>query len=252
MSAWLDPVRRALAADVPDVTFFLRDDDAGWEDEKLYRLLDVTADAGVPIALAAIPAAIGADLATDLRARLAQPSALVSVHQHGYAHVNHESVGRKSEFGPSRGRAAQRIDLAEGRERLRQMLGTELPPTFIPPWNRCTFETAECLVELGFEVLSRHASSEPFGLASLREVSVCLDWTGRSGARIGPDGWGESIARAIAPGTTVGLMLHHAVMDDDDLRMLSQLLPLFAASHGVENMTGIALATNRQGTRCES
>ena len=67
MTAWLDPVRRALASDLPDVTFFFRDDDAGWEDDELYRLLDVVTWFRVPLALAAIPTAIGPRLAADLR-----------------------------------------------------------------------------------------------------------------------------------------------------------------------------------------
>jgi hypothetical protein len=253
MSAWLDPVRRALAADGRGVTFFLRDDDAGWQDERLYRLLDVTANAAAPIALAAIPTAIGAELATDLRARVAQSPPLVSVHQHGYAHINHESSGRKSEFGPGRPRHAQWTDLAEGRDRLRQRLGLELPSIFTPPWNRCTWVTAECLVELGFEVLSCDLTAASFRLASLRELSVCLDWSGRRGAHIGLASWGEAIARAIAPGATIGLMLHHAVMTSDDLRQLAELLPLLAVPpHRIKDMTDIAPTSNGHGAVCES
>ncbi len=224
MSAWLDPVRRALAAGSPPVTFFIRDDDAGWEDDKLYRLLDVVADAQVPTALAAIPAALSSRLAAQLRPLLTARTPLISVHQHGFAHANHEPGGRKVEFGASRARDLQRQDLANGRERLQHALGLALPPIFTPPWNRCTRDTAECLVELGFEVLSRDVTAEPFGLAPLHELPVCLDWTGRRGAPMGAADWGKTIARAIAPGATVGVMLHHAAMSAGDRCMLSDLL----------------------------
>jgi len=227
MSTWLDPVRRALDADSP-ITFFVRDDDAGWEDDKLLRLLDVVADVQLPITLAAIPTAIGSRLASELRRRLDAPVPAVSVHQHGFAHVNHEPGGRKSEFGASRPRDLQRRDLANGRTQLEEALGRALPPIFTPPWNRCTRDTAECLVELGFQILSRDAAAEPFGVASLGELPVHLDWTGRRGVRRGSTEWGETIARAIASGRTIGFMLHHAVMTPDERRMLSELLQLLA------------------------
>jgi predicted deacetylase len=231
MSSWLDPVRRALAERYTPLTFFFRDDDAGWDDDGLFRLLDVFVQA--PIALAAIPMAVSPRLAARLRPLLSVETALVSVHQHGLAHANHEPTGRRSEFGPSRARHLQRRDLAIGRDRLQQALGLALPPIFTPPWNRCTRDTVDCLAELGFEVLSRDAAAEPRALGSLRELPVCLDWTGRRGARLGADRWGERIASAIAPGRTVGVMLHHAAMTADDRRMLGDLLDVLAASPDV-------------------
>jgi predicted deacetylase len=229
MSAWLDPVRQALAANASPITIFFRDDDAGWEDEQLYRLLDVVAPFQAPLALAAIPMAIGARLAAELGRLVASGSPPVSVHQHGYAHVNHEPSGRRFEFGASRSRDLQREDLANGKERLQHAFGRTLPPIFTPPWNRCTGETAECLVELGFEVLSRDVSAEPFRLAPLHELPVSLDWSSRHGARTGAVHWGETIARTIAAGRTIGVLLHHAVMTADDRRMLSELLRVFVA-----------------------
>ena len=224
MSAWLDPVRLALAADSSPVTFFFRDDDAGWADEKLYRLLDVFTRLHAPVALAAIPMAVGPHAAAALRALLDGPAPIVAVHQHGFAHVNHEPAGRNSEFGASRPLAAQRHDLANGRDRLQDALGSALPPVFTPPWNRCTHDTIACLAELDFQVLSRDRGAEPRGAGALRELPVCLDWCGRRGARMGAARWGESIARTVAPGATVGVMLHHAVMTADDRRMVSELL----------------------------
>lgn len=224
MSAWLDPVRLALAADSFPVTFFFRDDDAGWEDEKLYRLLHVFTRFHVPVALAAIPLAVGPDVAAALRGLFDCRDPILSVHQHGFAHVNHELTGRSSEFGGSRPRALQRRDLANGRDRLQDALGSAVPPIFTPPWNRCTHDTIACLAELDFQVLSRDEGAGPRGVGALRELPVCLDWCGRRGARMGTARWGESIARHIVPGATVGVMLHHAVMTADDRRMVSELL----------------------------
>lgn len=224
MSAWLDPVRLALAADSSPVTFFFRDDDAGWDDAKLYRLLDVFIRFRMPVALAAIPMAVGPDVAAALRALLDVRAPIISVHQHGFAHVNHELTGRSSEFGASRPLALQQQDLRNGRDRLQDALGSGLPPIFTPPWNRCTHDTIACLAELDFHVLSRDKRAEPRSVGALRELPICLDWCGRRGARMGAAPWGESIARHIVPGATVGVMLHHAVMTADDRRMVSELL----------------------------
>ena len=48
------------------------------------------------------------------------------------AHVNHEREGRKCEFGPARGAAAQRRDIAAGRERLADLLGAARRPDLHP------------------------------------------------------------------------------------------------------------------------
>jgi hypothetical protein len=249
MSTWLDPVRRVLAERPTPVTIFFRDDDAGWEDEALYRLVETFVGCQAPIALAAIPVAVSSGLAVVLRTYLAELTPMVSVHQHGFAHVNHEPDGRKCEFGPSRSHARQRCDLAAGRDRLQQALGRELPPIFTPPWNRCTRDTAECLVDLGYQVLSRDASAEGLGLAPLRELQVQLDWSGRRGAHAGAAHWGESIARAIGRGGTVGIMLHHAVMTADERGMLRDLLDALGANPDarVRSMTDIVVASNPPG-----
>ena len=112
--------------------------------------------AALPVDLAVIPAELDAGLARELRAR-----PRVGLHQHGLAHVNHEREGRRCEFGPARGAAAQRRDIEAGRARLADLLGERVDPIFTPPWNRCTADTGRCLAELGFAALSREARAAP-------------------------------------------------------------------------------------------
>src|SRR4051794_33505250 len=81
---------------------FFRDDDAGWDDDRLLALVDLFAERGLPLDLAVIPAELSARLASALVARD------VGLHQHGYSHANHEVEGRKCEFGPGRGADLQR------------------------------------------------------------------------------------------------------------------------------------------------
>ena len=233
MSAWLDPVRAALDCRPSPITMFIRDDDAGWNHERLYRLIAVTRRRGVPIDLAVIPDAIDTALARKLRP-FTMSGELVAVHQHGRSHVNHEVKGRKSEFGASRSVAEQWDDIHAGQQRLVALLGEPVDPIFTPPWNRCTAVTAACLAALGFELLSRDAGAETFGLDGIPELPVHLDWTGRRGVAAGPDAWGVAIAKRLrAADAPIGLMLHHAVMTREDRQLLDELLRLLTGHAAV-------------------
>jgi hypothetical protein len=148
------------------------------------------------------------------------------LHQHGFAHTNHQVEGRKCEFGPARDKAAQREDIARGRTRLRDLLGDRLDPFFTPPWNRCTRDTAEILAELGFALLSREHKAEPFGL--LPELPVHLDV-----ARLTPAELDERFAARVREGGPVGVMFHHGVMEADDMVRASDLLAVLATHENV-------------------
>jgi hypothetical protein len=223
-SGWLRPVTAALDAAIAPVPVFFRDDDAGWGDARLFELLDRFSAQSLPVDLAVIPIELDRGLAAELAAR-----AGVGLHQHGLAHVNHEREGRKHEFGPSRDAAAQRSDIAAGRERLAELLGKRVDPIFTPPWNRCTADTGRCLAELGFEVLSREARAAPLNVPGLRELPVSVDWFAhRGGQRLNPLELGARIAGAIGSGKPVGVMFHHAVMDAWDMRRAGELLSAIA------------------------
>jgi hypothetical protein len=210
------------------IDIFFRDDDAGWADARLFELVDRFASHGLPLDLAVIPDAVTDGLATELLGRH------VGVHQHGFAHVNHEREGRKCEFGPARGREEQCADIAAGRARLVELFGDRLDPFFTPPWNRCTRDTGECLVELGFTLLSREHRAEPLGL--LPELPVHLDV-----ARLSPEELDERFASHVASGGPVGVMFHHEVMEPDDMARADELLALLASHANVVPRTMASL-----------
>jgi hypothetical protein len=229
VSAWLRGLREALDAAAEPVTFFFRDDDAGWRDDRLMALLDVFAQRTVPIDLATIPRAMTPELAGALleRAERTQP---LGLHQHGYAHVDHQVEGRGCEFGSDRPADAQRRDIAAGRRRLQELLGPALEPVFTPPWNRCTEATGACLVELGLTVLSRDRTAVALDLDGLRELPVQVDWLAkRKGVPLGREAVGEQLAARAGEPTPLGVMLHHAEMDTEDLTAMSQLLDMICA-----------------------
>jgi predicted deacetylase len=230
VSAWLEPLRAALDRAPEPVTVFFRDDDAGWRDDRLRTLLDLFAARDVPIDLAAIPLDATPALAAELCARA--DAGLVGVHQHGFAHVNHEREGRKCEFGPSRDAEAQLGDIRAGRERLGALFGAALQPMFTPPWNRCTADTGAALLELGVGVLSRDRTAVPLALPGLAELPVQVDWFAkRKGERLGRAAVGEQLGARAAEPAPLGVMLHHAEMEDEDMAATAELLDLVSA-HG--------------------
>ena len=171
---------------------------------------------------------------------------LLAFHQHGWTHLNHESEGRKCEFGPSRPKEQQYADLSQGRKNIEDLLDCAVE-IFTPPWNRCTVTTTECLAELGFRVLSRDATAAPLALPGLAELPVHVDWFAkRKGARISQQQLGQQIAAASVERRRVGIMLHHAVMDDDEMVPLAQLLALLSghANARCRQMKALTIATN--------
>src|SRR6185437_2192741 len=78
-------------------TLWWRDDDAVAPTARLRHLLSI--GSGVPVSLAVIPAAAELELAEWLaRWPRSTPGAHVAVLQHGWRHLNHSRVGKKSEF----------------------------------------------------------------------------------------------------------------------------------------------------------
>jgi len=240
VSAWLRLLREALDAAPEPVTVFFRDDDAGWRDDRLAALLDVFGAYAVPIDLAAIPLDMTAELAAALAARAdRQP---VGLHQHGYAHTSHQREGRKCEFGSDRSAAEQLHDIADGQRRLRDLLGPALDPIFTPPWNRCTADTGAALVELGIGALSGDRTAEPLALDGLRELPVQVDWFAkRKGVQLGREAVGAQLATRAGAPAPLGVMLHHAEMDTEDMVAMDELLDLIHAHENVQCLSMVAV-----------
>jgi peptidoglycan/xylan/chitin deacetylase (PgdA/CDA1 family) len=250
VTAWLDPLRRALDEAPHPVPVFFRDDDAGWADDALRALMDRFARAGVPLDVAVIPGALTRRLTAELVSRVESGGGLVALHQHGWAHANHEPQGRRCEFGPARSADDQRADLARGLAVMRAAFGPDDAPLFVPPWNRCTATTATVLAELGFAVLCRDVTATELPGSPLPELPVTADWFARRrGVRVDRDGRGDLLAAAARDGRPLGVMLHHAVTTDDDLDDLDDLLRLVAASPAValRTMADVARAIPATG-----
>ncbi len=240
---WVIPVREALDGVADSASLFFRNDDCGWSDDRLLLLLDIFADFGISVDLAAIPAALSSFLAQKLSRRMAAYPERLRIHQHGYAHLNHEPEGKKCEFGPARDYLSQRADIENGQRRLAELLGAVPDPIFTPPWNRCTAVTARCLAELGFQVLSRDSHAAPLEGSGVCELPIAVDWFAhRKQVRLDRMEWGRSLAAQLENEAAVGIMLHHAVMNAEEMQALAQLLSELARHPNANCRTMQALA----------
>jgi len=248
-ATWLDPVSGALDEATEPVDLFVRDDDVGWQDVRLWRLLDLFEEHALAIDLAVIPMELSPRLARQLQARSDSEQLVISWHQHGFAHANHESTERKHEFGPSRPGWLQRRDIVEGKARMRDLLG-DSDPIFTPPWNRCTQTTGQCLVELGFEALSRESRAESLAIPRLAEVPVNVDWFAhRKGVRLSRMDLGKVLAKVIRRSGRVGLMLHHTEMNGADREAANQLLSLCAGHDSVRSRAMLELVRQAKNSK---
>lgn len=203
--------------------FFIRCDDAGWGDDALACLVEIFAVADLPLDLAVIPAAL-TEQSGQWLASLVRQHPKIGLHQHGYAHSNHEPEGaRKCEFGASRSLARQLADVIAGRNRLAHLLdGAHIDPIFTPPWNRCSAELAAGLHRHGFMMLSTDSMRSDAGI-EITQLPVNIDWErARREERLA-----EAFCEAIeSSGGPIGIMLHHAVMDQDGRSELASILSL--------------------------
>ena len=226
MSAWLDPLRAALDEINGPTHWFFRDDDAGWNDPRLFALLDCFSEFHIPVDLAVIPTELHDELADALLRRYADGPKLLGLHQHGYCHANHEVTGRKCEFGVSRSATQQAHDIERGANLLRQKLGGALDPFFTPPWNRCSPATVAVLPRFGIHALSRDLTAAPLDVGDMVEIPICVDWSKRQdGVQISNAVLSVNLASAVKR-STVSVMLHHAVMGPADLLALRDFFKL--------------------------
>ncbi|THI84091.1 MAG: hypothetical protein CAF41_013370 [Nitrospira sp. CG24A] len=228
-TAWQTELRGSLEliqAEGKEVRIFFRDDDIDEDEESLLRLLDLFLAHGAPLNLAIIPNLLSDATVRQLLMRELWIPESLGLIQHGWRHTNHEPAGRKCEFGISRSLADKFHDIARGKIRLEEAFGPRFYPAFTPPWNRCTQDTFGVLDELGFMVFSKDQGKESVEGHRFQEISTTLDlyrWKG--GATLQPpDITTKTLISQLWELDTIGILLHHKVMDDTAFTFLDQLL----------------------------
>lgn len=218
---------------------WLRDDDAVAPTPALDRLIALTREHDVPVALAIIPAATG----PDLTRRLARETHIHPV-IHGWAHANHAPAPeKKQELGHHRPRREVLDDLARGLARLGDFYRDRLTSLLVPPWNRIDPALLDDLPTLGFTGLSAfgHKLTSTPRLAVVNTHIDIVD--SRAGNRCRDHGMlAAALARELnetrlARDEPIGVLSHHLVSDDDAFRFLRDLFAVTAQSGAVRWLT---------------
>lgn len=210
-----------------------RDDDAVAPGPKLEQLLEVSADAG--LLLAVIPAKCDSALPSRL-----SRAPLVRVAQHGYAHVNHAPRGQGLgawELGLHRHMDSVLSELDRGRDQLETFFESRFLPVVVPPWNRIDPLLFEPLASRGYHAVSSFGARSSIHLAEgLDAVNAHCDpirW--KTGAKFGGElktikqlvehlaakrnGWVDA-------DEPTGYLTHHIDMDDEAWEFSKRLADL--------------------------
>ena len=218
-----------------ELDVFFRDDDADDDLPNLHRLIDTFQNYAATVNLAVIPGTLTASGAELLLKRQERMPQCMELHQHGWIHANHESTGRKCEFGPSQSYNQQFRNILRGRERLTEVFGGNRNRLFIPPWNRCTRDTLRVLKALEFAGISRDVSAELLEGVTVREVPVTFDInTWKTGPRLKTNvEIADALSRQVNAGACIGVLLHHKVMTSEAFQMLDNVLSIFSSAPNI-------------------
>ena len=221
------------AGRVPD--FWWRDDDAATLSAPVKKLLKLSEQSGVPLALAVVPLEAMAELFDGLRA---------SVLMHGTDHRDRAQPGeKKTEFAAAESDAAAIERLSAARQRLAEHAGARFLPVLAPPWNRFKRSLAAHLPKAGLRGLSSYGprdSAQPApGIYQANTHVDIIDWRGTRGFV------GEAVALRAAVthlaarrdgsadrAEPTGWLTHHAVHDAAAWQFLEALFER-THKHGV-------------------
>jgi hypothetical protein len=223
LDAWGEAGQRA--------TLWCRDDDAIRESPALRQLLHIFDAFDIPIAIAAIPAAIEASLTGAV-----STSPRASVLQHGYAHRNHAPApARRCELGLDRPMAEMFAELVAGRSRLEREFVGRFVAALVPPWNRIDRQVVATLAGAGFHGLStfgaRAAEAPARGIVQSNTHVDLIAWRTNRGF-VGTDIAIDRLVghlrarreRAADAAEASGILTHHLDMDDAAWRFLTDLM----------------------------
>lgn len=217
------------------VSLFFRADDVAVPGRNFNRMMDPFAKYGVPLSLAIVPAWLTPPRWQYLSNFEKKNPSRWCWHQHGWRHANHETEGKKQEFGDARPLAHITQDLTRGKRRLEQLVAEAFYPVFTPPWNRCSANALQALKDLGYAAVSRSRRSKPQAPEGLPDFYTNLDLHTRK-ERDPAAGWHNLLAeleQAVASGFC-GIMLHHQLMNAAAFDFLEILLKALTKNPAIQ------------------
>jgi peptidoglycan/xylan/chitin deacetylase (PgdA/CDA1 family) len=195
--------------------------------KRFARLLNLFKHYRIPLCLAVVPAWLTRLRWHRIKGLGGKSASLWCWHQHGWRHVNHETVGKKQEFGSARTPSEIKQDLMRGKRRLEHLIEEAFYPVFTPPWNRCSLNTLQVLRDLGYVAVSRSRNSLPASPEELPDFSMDVDLHTRR--ETNPEAsWNNlftALQHSLSNGCS-GIMIHHQLMNDAAFDYLEILLKI--------------------------
>jgi len=226
--------------------FFFRADDVAVPGRQFSRMMDLFSTYGVPLSLAVVPAMLTRKRWQYLKGFEKKNPSRWCWHQHGWRHVNHETEGKKQEFGDGRTTSEIKRDLVRGKERLEMLMGDRFYPVFTPPWNRCSSSTLQLIKELGYAAVSRSRGSMPSSPPGLPDYDVNVDLHTRK-EKSPAAAWEKLFAelqQAISS-NYCGIMIHHRMMNGAAFDFMEILLKTLVESPALQPVHFRELAQSR-------
>jgi len=217
---------------------FFRADDIGVPSRQFQQLIGCFQKHGLPLCLATVPAWLTEKRLKELRSVTGTNNSQWCWHQHGRVHRNFEATGKKQEFGPAREKDDIHASLIKGRKRLELLLDKEFFPVFTPPWNRCSGDTLQSLVDLDFKAVSRSKGARPETLPKLPDYQVNVDLHTRKERtpQLAVDNFLLEIEQGLSSGLC-GIMIHHQRMNSPAVELLDLLLGLIKSNRNLLPVT---------------
>jgi hypothetical protein len=220
------------------INVFFRADDIGVPSKNYHRMMKLFLKYQTPLCLAVVPVWMTRQRWLSMEEYKKKGNDLFCWHMHGYRHMNHETIGKKQEFGPARPLQDIARDLSRGYARLQNIMGKTLTPIFTPPWNRCSLAAMNELQRMGFNAISRSYGSLPLPPSGFNDFVVHVDLhTGKE--KLAKDGW-QKLLKEFKQGIgskTCGIMIHHMRMNDQAFILLEYLLDLIYSNKQIKTIT---------------
>lgn len=210
---------------------FFRADDIGVPGKQFEQLIQIFLASKLPLCLAVVPSWLTPTRFEKLLTITGDHTSQWCWHQHGWLHRNHESEGKKQEFGTGRPATAQYSDLLKGKNRLTSIMGNNFSPFFTPPWNRCSLDTLKGLQDLQFKAVSRSSGASPLPPPGLPDLQVNTDLHTRKEENpvVCLNNLLKELEQGLMKGRS-GIMIHHQRMNQTAFDFLTVLLELIASN----------------------
>jgi peptidoglycan/xylan/chitin deacetylase (PgdA/CDA1 family) len=215
------------------VSVFFRNDDVYSFDDKLRGLNSVFIRHGIPVHHTVIPARLSESSVRKMLDMLDDKPAIFEIGQHGFSHRNHGTLKEKWEFGKRRFEDQKR-DIFKGRDIMLRYFGERFTKAFTPPYHSFDENTLKAVDEAGFDFFSSFDHGHDFSGYSFRPVPVSISFNREKGSSKKSDL--KSVLREFlrqeGDMKTIGVFIHHGMLDDGDLRNL-ELFIRFLKERGV-------------------